>query len=215
MSSILFSGQRAGGKSIVVSSARMGEGKTTLISNLGIAFAEAGRRVVLVDGDLRAPRLHRIYDLGHSTGLQDALRGDVAAEDSELYVHPTWVPNLYVVPAGSGPREPALLLQNGRLKPVLQQMEADFDVVLIDTPPLLHLSDARTIAQFATGVVLVFRAGKAKREIATATLEMLEGDGTPVLGVILNDFNPKSEAMYGYYTDYYQYSGKAAAAERG
>ncbi|MDQ1468846.1 MAG: polysaccharide biosynthesis transport protein [Bryobacterales bacterium] len=216
MSSILFSGQRAGGKSIVVSSARMGEGKTTLISNLGIAFAEAGRRVVLVDGDLRAPRLHRIFNLGKSWGLQDALRGDVDAEDCDLgqFVQPTWVPNLFVVPAGSGPKEPSLLLQNGRLKPVLQRLEAEFDVVLIDTPPLLHLSDARTIAQFATGVVLVFRAGVARREIATATLDMLEGDGTPVLGVILNDFDPKSEAMYGYYTDYYQYSGKAAAAER-
>jgi succinoglycan biosynthesis transport protein ExoP len=216
MSSILFSVQRATGKLIVVSSPRMGEGKTTLISNLGIALAEAGRRVALVDGDLRAPRLHRIFDLGNNSGLQDALRGEldpIACPLGDL-AHPTWVPGLFVVPAGTGAKEPSLLHQNGRLKPVLQRLEDEFDVVLIDTPPLLHLSDARTIGQLSGGIVLVFRAGKATREVATATMELLENDGIPVLGVILNDFDPKKEAMYGYYTDYYQYSSRSSV-ERG
>ena len=212
MSSILFAIQRTGGKPIVVSSPRMGEGKTTLISNLGIALAEAGRRVALVDGDLRAPRLHKIFDLGDNAGLQNALRGEIDSLNCPLgeLAHPTWVPGLFVVPAGTGSKDPSLLHQIGRLNPVLQRLEAEFDVVLIDTPPLLHLSDARTIGQLSGGFVLVFRAGKATREIATSTMELLESDGIPVLGVILNDFDPKREAMYGYYTDYYQYSRTSA-----
>jgi capsular exopolysaccharide synthesis family protein len=213
MSSILFARSSEQRHSILVSSPTMGEGKTTLVSNLGIAMAETGRRVILVDGDLRMPRLHSIFDVGTNCGVKDFLRGDVNAATCpvDLLAQPTMEPNLFVLPAGVGPEDPGELLHSRNLGILLRRLEQEFDIVLIDSPPLLHLADARVIAQLSRGTVLVLRSGVATRDSALAALAVLEGDDAALLGIILNDFDPGQEALYNYYSDYYRYSGKATA----
>jgi succinoglycan biosynthesis transport protein ExoP len=213
MSSILYSSRRARLNSILVSSPTMGEGKTTLVSNLGIAFAEAGQRVILVDADLRRPRLHTIFDTGNSFGMQQALRGenDAATCPLSLLAHETLVPNLFVMPSGSGSEDPSLLLHSANLGVLLKRLQHEFDLVLIDSPPMLHLPDARIIARLTRGMVLVLRAGVATRETAATAAQLLNGDRTPILGLILNDFNPDKESIHGYYRDYYRYRGGVSA----
>lgn len=213
MSSILYSARGADLKSIVVSSPAMGEGKTTVATNLAIAFAEAGLRVLLMDTDLRMPRIHTVFDVGDNIGVQQVLMGndDLATCPLGLLAQETLVPKLYVLPSGTGSEDPAILLHSGRLPKLLQRLEREFNLVLIDSPPMRHLTDARTTARLTTGMVLVLRAGVATRESATEAARLLREDGIPILGVILNDFNPDKEAIHDYYRDYYRYRGKVPA----
>ena len=208
MNSILFHG-RDGGRTagvIVVASPNSGEGKTSLTCNLGIALAETKRRVVVIDGDMRRPRLHHIFDVLNDFGLSDVLADDPDLEKMPLatLVQPSGVPGLSVVASGSkAALNISTLLHGDSLERLLSRLRQEFDIVLIDSPPLLHMSDARVIGRLADGVVLVFRSGYTSLEAAASVQRMLEHDDIRVLGTVLNDFNPAGEAKYGYYKSYY------------
>jgi polysaccharide biosynthesis transport protein len=214
MSSLLFSGVNASDQKIrlLVTSPSVSEGKTTLVSNLGIALAQTKRSVVLIDGDLRRPRLHKIFNLDNSVGLSNVLTGDIDPITCPLdkIVRSTTVPGLYVVPGGPPVDDAASTLFSPHLAPLIDRLQREFAAMLIDSPPMLHLTDARVLARYADGVVLVVRAGATTRDAAMSAQHIFEADGTPIYGTVLNDFDPANDLDLNYYKSYHEYQRQSA-----
>jgi succinoglycan biosynthesis transport protein ExoP len=203
ISSILRPGQNGQGNPpcvLVVTSPGPREGKTTVASNLAIAIAEIGRRVLLIDGDLRRPRLHRIFGVSSDWGLSDVLSADsrLATEPIEQLVCETKISRLALMPSGYGAVNPLKLFYTPRMAELLTRLRSHFEIIIIDTPPIVHLADARVLARLADGVVLVVRAGKTTTESALFAVQSFAEDETRVLGTILNSFDPNSTGPFGY-----------------
>jgi capsular exopolysaccharide synthesis family protein len=203
LTSILFSAQRGTHPRVLaVSSANEGEGKTTVVSNLAIALAQAGQRVLLIDGDMRRPRIHDVFELSNSGGLSEVLAGKVP-----LTIRETRVPSLFMLPAGSS--GDGNLLFKPSLGQLLERLRSEFDMVLIDTPPMLQIPDARVLGRHADAMIMVIRAARTSRDAARQACARLAEDGIPLLGTILTDWNAKIAARYGYngYESKYYYGG--------
>jgi capsular exopolysaccharide synthesis family protein len=212
--SVLLAGESANrAKVYVISSPNLGEGKTTVACNLALALTQANRRILLIDGDLRRPRLHRALGVENKVGLRDVLRGefDVDKQPLSSFYKSTTSPNLCLLPAGLGDEEPSSLLHSPRMASLLRSVSRDFDFVLIDTPPALHMADARILAGLSDGVILVFRARSTGRTTAMQTRDLFLNDRVKVLGTILNDFDPAKEGQRSYYRSYYRYQEDAVS----
>ncbi len=209
LTSILFSGENGSRPRVLVfTSASPTEGKTTVASNLAIAMSEIRRKVLLIDADMRKPRMHEIFDLPNHRGLSTVLQHRTLTEESlEGVVQQTAIPDLYVLP--TGPSAALGLLYSPVLGEMLKRFKKEFDMILIDTPPMLQMPDARVVGRQADAVVMVVRAGQTTRDAAIAARERLSEDGTRVLGTILNDWNPKKSpnGYYGYSNGYGYYRG--------
>jgi succinoglycan biosynthesis transport protein ExoP len=208
LTSILFSGQNGDRPRVIVfTSPNPREGKTTVVSNLGIALAEISQRVLLIDGDLRKPRLPEIFSVPNDSGLTDLLRQKQSLDGQPLdgMVLETGVPGLYLLPSGTKSTGASNLLYSPRMAELLQRLRRDYDAILIDTPPMLQIPDARVLGRLADAVILVIRAAETTRDAAQAARQRFAEDGTPVLGTILNDWNPRYAPGYGYYRYYDRY----------
>jgi succinoglycan biosynthesis transport protein ExoP len=198
------------GQVLVVTSIDVKEGKTTVLSNLGVAAAERKQRVLVIDADLRRPRLHEMVDLPNNWGLVDVLQcSDLAelAENSSLeaLVRPTRIPGLCALPSGRVDGASHGLLYSSDLGSLLQRFRREFDLVLIDTPPMMLYSDVRLLGRMSDGVVMVIRANTKRRdELKEAYLRFMH-DRIPVLGTILNDWkmDPSQTRAYGRYQKHY------------
>ncbi len=211
LTSILLPSMHAEGpRVLVLTSPDAGAGKTTVTSNLGMATAEIGRRVLLVDADLRRPRLHRLFEIPNSFGLTDILRITTPLENIPVdqLVRQTKIPGLYVVPSGPTTDGLSSLLYSPRLTEFLQRVAKEFDLVLIDAPPMLHFADARVLGRHSDGVILVLRSGQTKRDAAMLARQRFHEDGTCVLGTILNSWDLKNfRSPYATaYSDAYKYN---------
>ncbi len=197
--SIQFAGLDHKCRTIVVTSSSPGEGKSTTVANFGVVTAQTGQRVCLVDSDLRRPTLHRIFGLGNARGLTSALLDAVPFAEM---AQPTAVPNLFVLTSGPLPPNPAELVGSNRMRESLEAAGAEFDLVMLDSPPVVSVADAIALTAFTDGVVLVVQAGKVPYDVirrATAQIEAVKGR---ILGVVMNSVNLKRD---GYYYDYYRY----------
>jgi capsular exopolysaccharide synthesis family protein len=185
---------------LLVTSPSPQEGKSTIITNLAIALAEINQRVLLIDGDLRRPRLHTIFDQANTWGLTDLLRETTPCDEyqPEALARKTHIPRLYLLPSGPGSVNLSRLLHSPRLTELLGRLRMEFDAILIDSPPVLRAADARVLSRAVDAVILVVRAGQTSREAAAIALDRFEGDGLPVLGTVLNDWNPRVTG-YGAY----------------
>jgi succinoglycan biosynthesis transport protein ExoP len=216
--SILLSNANKRSRSYVVSSPNAGEGKTTIVSNLGVALSKSKLRVVVVDGDLRRPNLHRAFGMSNGYGLRNILRGELDIERSktDALVLSTALPNISIIPAGEGSEDSVELLHSSYFSSLLTRLTRDFDVVLIDAPPILHMADARILAKQSDGAILIFRAGATTREQAASARDLIDNDGVRLVGTILNDFDPNRAGQRNYYSSYYRYQqdtpDKAVAA---
>lgn len=203
MTNLMYSASRPGLKVVVVTSASANEGKTTTVSNLAVAFAQQGRRVVLIDADLRRARVHDVFGLGLAPGLTDVLVGNATLEQS---LRPSGIAGLSVIPAGTLPPNPLEFLGGERMHDLLGTLRERFDVVLIDTPPVLVTADAALMGVQADGVVLVVRAGRSERAAARHAVEQIVHLGGRMLGAVLNDPDARTPG-YGRYGDsYYGYN---------
>jgi len=203
--SILSAGQNGSHPRILlVTSSRAMEGKTTAVSNLGVALAEISGKVLLIDGDMRRPRLHKVFDQANSWGLSDLLREKNAIEDLPLdvLVKKTAVPHLYLLPSGAGADNIFSLLCSSRMARLFPRFRAEFDYVLVDAPPCLEFADARIMARYTEKALVVVRANYTDRQTALAAVQRLVLDGIPVMGVILNRLDPARSDIYGYPTCY-------------
>jgi capsular exopolysaccharide synthesis family protein len=197
--SIQFAGLDHKCRTILVTSSSPGEGKSTTVANFGVVMAQTGQRVCLIDSDLRRPTLHRVFGLSNSKGLTTALLeglpfGQVAQATS--------VPNLFVLTSGPVPPNPAELVGSNRMRESLEAAVDDFDMILLDSPPLVSVSDAVALSSFTDGVVLVVQTGKVPHEVIRRAANQLHAVKGRILGVVMNAVNLKRD---GYYYDYYRY----------
>jgi receptor protein-tyrosine kinase len=200
LTSILAANSKGRPRVILITSAGHGEGKSSTVSNLGIALAEINQRVLLIDADLRKPRLHDIFNLPNTWGLSDLLREKSSLADCplEALARKTEIDNLYVLPSGPGTVSITNLLYSTRMADLVKRVRMDFDVTIIDTPPMSYLSDARVLGQLADAAILVIRAARTTRDEARAAKQRLVDDNIRVLGTILNAWEPKAKSRYGY-----------------
>lgn len=186
--------------SVVVSSAVAGEGKTATAANLAVVLAQMGRRVVLVDADLRRSRQHRVFRVSEKLGLVNVLTGEVPPERALV---PTDVPGLVVVPAGPQPPNPAELLCSSLMADFLTSLRSQFDMVVLDSPPILPVTDPSVLAAYCDGLLWCVGAGHVLREELRAARHRLQVAGVRVLGLIFNRFQPQSSRYGGYSGSYY------------
>ncbi len=188
-------------KTLLVASAGPAEGKTTACCCIAVAMAQAGQKVVLIDCDLRKPRLHHIFGKGMEIGVTSALLDDSVVDDESALR--TEVENLYVIPAGPIPPNPAELLHSDRFKALLRKLQGRFDRVLIDSPPLLAVTDGTVLSTLVDGTVLVVRASVTTRDFARHGIRALYDVGGKTVGVVLNAVNLNRQEYGGY--RYYGY----------
>jgi non-specific protein-tyrosine kinase len=190
-------------KSLVVTSPNPMEGKSTTLANLGVVVAQSGKKVILVDSDLRRPMLHKIFQVPNREGLTGALLQDEPLLDGEL--QDTGVDNLRVLTSGPLPPNPSELLGSQRMHHLIERLEGQADVVLFDTPPALPVTDAAVLAVQTDGVLMVADAGKTRRMVARQAVESLRNVGANLLGVVVNRLSARGSGGY-YYYHYYYYS---------
>ncbi|HXE13953.1 MAG TPA: polysaccharide biosynthesis tyrosine autokinase [Bryobacteraceae bacterium] len=206
VTSILLAGRsESGQRVIVVTSAHPQAGKTTAVFSLGLGLAESGRKVLLIDGDLRRPRLGQIFGVQDSDGLSNILTSDAKDNDVKNLVRPTGIPGLSILPSGAMPQNVARALHSMRLDDVLKLMREEYDFVLVDSPPMIPLTDARLLGQHADGVILICRSGQTTMDQLVTTRRRLAEDGIHVMGTILNDWNAYSEDP-SYLNSYAEYA---------
>lgn len=183
---------------ILVTSAVPAEGKTTVACSIAIALAQGGQRVCLIDCDLRRPRLHRIFDRAGDAGLTNALVGEATIDEIAL---PSIVPNLFTIPAGPIPPNPADMLHSERFKNLLAELAGRFDRIVIDSPPLAAVTDSAIIAKLVDGTVFVVRAFRTPVSISQHGLRALTDVDANVIGCVLNavDYRKASSHYYQYY----------------
>jgi capsular exopolysaccharide synthesis family protein len=207
--SVLFASAQRGLKTLMVTSPTAGEGKTTTASNLAVVLADAGKRVILVSSDLRKPRVHRFFGLSNEKGLSTVLVGEV--KPWEAMADPGRG-HLRVLTSGPVPAHPAELLQSEQMGELIEELREVADFVILDTAPVLLVADALAIAPLADGVLLIVDAENTHRGAVIQAREQLEQVGAPLIGAVLNNFDPSKarSPYYGYYGSYwhrYRYSG--------
>jgi protein-tyrosine kinase len=192
-------------KTIIVTSAGPGEGKTTTVINLAIAMAQSGSKVLLIDGDLRKPALHRIFSIPNEPGLTYVL---VSGLDYKGGVSPTYIEGLEILPVGIIPPNPSELLASNKMKQLLNEVRRDYDFVLMDTSPAAIVTDACILSTMVDGTILVCASGQAPIDGAKRAKELLENVNANIIGVVLNKIptNQKGYSQYYYYYQYYEES---------
>jgi capsular exopolysaccharide synthesis family protein len=202
-------------KTILVTSPAPGDGKTTLASNLAVAMAQAGNRIILIDADFRKPMQHKIFQLTKGIGMSSVLAGTMTLEEA---IQETVVPNLSVLPCGPIPANPSEILNSQAFADVLDHLVEAYDHVIIDSPPVLPVTDARILAAGADATILAVRAEKSTRKGSVYARDTLASVGARLLGVVVNDV-PRRKGIYGYYYSdsylyQYGYGNNAAKASR-
>jgi capsular exopolysaccharide synthesis family protein len=187
-------------RSLLVTSAAPGEGKTTTASNLASAHAEQGKPTLLIDGDLRRPSVHRNFNIPSVVGLSNVLMGEIGWRDTLVNIE--GIPNLSVLPAGPPSRRAADLVGVG-LAQLLEEAAAEFDLVVLDAPPLLGFAEPLQMATAVDGVLVVARAGQTSRKAVASVLGTLNRLRAKVVGIVLNEVHKELSDSY-YYYDYYR-----------
>ncbi len=188
--------------SITVVSGGAGEGKSTTLVNLAYICAQGGYTTLMIDADLRRPRLHTFFDINNSVGLTNYLTTDLLLEDVILQ---TPVDNLYFMPSGILPADAAGILNSRRMSELIQDVKQRFDLVLVDSPPILGVSDASVLASEVDLTMIVVQHRKLPRNMLIRVKQAVENVGGHVIGVVLNNVDVRSDNQYQYYTSYYTY----------
>jgi tyrosine-protein kinase Etk/Wzc len=198
----------------MITGASPGVGKTFVTANLGVVLAQAGKRVVVIDGDLRKSYLHTYFGAASRPGLSDYLAGD--KEAAQKLVRRSSIPGLDFIPRGEAPPNPSELLLQPRLQALLEKLDRNYDYVLIDSPPVLAVTDAAIIGNAAGSTLLVARFGVNTVREMDLCRRRLARDGVVVRGCIFNALERRAGNTYGYYAYYqYRYGEAAGAARRG
>ncbi len=199
---VLLSSAERPPRLLLVTSGQPADGKTATAINLAVALAQRGGKVVLVEADLRKPSAHKVLHVDAKHGLSLYLSG---TQERNGLVVPTAVSNLFFIPAGPVPPNPAELLSSARMKQLLGELSKEYDHIILDSPPLLSITDATVLSVMVDGVVLVVRFGKTTREVLRHMRQMLHNVNARVLGVVLNGVALNSVDYYYYYYSYYGY----------
>src|SRR5262249_22811052 len=198
--SVLLSSAGGPPRSLMFTSGQPGEGKTTTAINTGISLAQLGSSVLIIDADLRKPGTHKVFGIPHDKGLSTYLSGENVPLEDIIQKLP--VRNLSLMPCGPIPPNPAELVSSDKMREMMRVLSERFDHVLVDSPPLMHVTDPVILSTLVDGVILVIHGGKSTREVVRRARLELSSVGAKVLGVVLNNLDLKREG----YDDYYYYS---------
>ncbi|MFJ7847244.1 CpsD/CapB family tyrosine-protein kinase [Peribacillus sp. NPDC097206] len=182
-------------RSILVTSSSPSEGKSTTVGNLAVVFAQQGKKVLLVDTDLRRPTMQFAFDITNNTGLTNVLMKQTSLMKA---VYRADEENLYVLPSGPIPPNPAELLASKAMDELVEQMYGQFDIVLFDSPPILAVTDAQILANRCDGTILVVRSAKSDKDEMRKAKELLDSVNANVLGAVLNRKKLKKQQYYYY-----------------
>ena len=196
---VIFSSADEGARAVVVTSTAPGEGKTLVSTNLAVALAQADQRTLVIDGDMRRPRVHGVFRRQQEPGLSNVLVGTARMSDA---VRMTQIPNLYVLPSGHIPPNPAELLGSTRYLEALDELRQQFDWIIIDAPPVMAVTDAAILSNSATGVVFVVGAEMTSKRNAISAVEHLAQARAKFIGAVLNRVDLKRHSYY--YAPYYR-----------
>lgn len=205
---IMLSVMKKGCKIIVVSSSMANEGKTTTTTNLAISISQADQRVLLIDGDLRKPKVHHYFSIPNAPGLTNylgAAANSRSAQKVDLFsiIHPTEYKNLSVIASGSIPPNPAEVLGSEMMSEFIKEVSQHFDYIIIDTPPINVVSDALPVIRESDGVVMVVRSNSSTHPELQKALDSLKFIDAKILGFVVN-YESENRSKYGYYK--YNYS---------
>ena len=194
---LLMAPELVDGRTLLITSAEPGEGKTVAVANIGVSLARLKQRVLLIDADMRHPRLHQLFGEDQGPGLANVLTGKTSSHD----VRATKIPGLWLMPAGRFSRNPADLLGSERFEKLIAYLRQQFDWIVIDSPPALAVTDAALISQVASGVLVVVDCSRTSREVASAAVERLEAVRAPLVGAMLNRvvFDDHDDSYLPYY----------------
>ena len=192
---VQFTGVDSETKKIMVTSSGPGEGKSHTVANLAVSMAQSGKSVLVVDADMRNPTQHKLFGIDNSHGLSVAL---VQEEHYSRNIRGTSVPGVKVFTAGPIPPNPAELVGSKRMKRLIHEVSEQFDMVLIDTPPVIAVTDASILAQQVDGVILVLASGEVNKDFAQKAKEQLDKVGAKILGAVLNKVEIKTSEYYYY-----------------
>lgn len=187
-------------KTVLVTSGQPGEGKTTTVVNTAISLAQLGASVLIIDCDLRKPATHKIFGIDHTKGLSTYLSRDMEIDG---LIHKLQIPNLSLLPCGPIPPNPAELISSERMKNLLLLLAERYDHVLIDSPPLIHVTDPVILSSLVDGVILVVHGGKSSRAVVQRARQELSSVGAKVFGVVLNNVDMRREGYDEYYYQRY------------
>lgn len=207
---IMFSVIKKGCKIIVISSSMPNEGKTTTTVNLAVTISQADQRVLLIDGDLRKPKIHQYFGLPNAPGLTNYLSDTISGKKTaDIFgiIHPTQHENLSVICSGSIPPNPAELLGSDFMSEFLEEASRDFDYIIIDTPPVNVVSDSFPLIRESDGVVLVVRSNQSTHPELQKALSALEFIDAKILGFVVNFVESKGSKYQGGYSSYGSYGG--------
>jgi polysaccharide biosynthesis transport protein len=198
--SLLLSSAGHPPKTILVTSGRPGEGKTTTAVNTAISLAQLGASVLIIDCDLRRPKVHKVFGVNHLHGLSTYLSRDV---EIESLVQPLPIPNLSLLPCGPIPPNPAELISSEKMRDMMDLLTQRYDHIVIDSPPLINVTDPVILSTMVDGVIMVVHAGKSTRDVVRRASQELTGIGAKVFGVVLNNVNLQREGYDEYYYQRY------------
>lgn len=197
-------------QTIALTSCTPNEGKSTIIANLAVVLTQAGKSVLLIDCDMRNPTVHKNFNLSNKVGLSSCISMGTALSDA---VQKTSIEGLYALTGGVIPPNPSELLGSEQMKNVLQRAKEQYDYVLIDTPPVMPVTDALIVSRFVDGMILVIASAEVKVEMARDVKNQLVNAGANILGVVLNKVRSEHHGYgYGYY---YYYGSKEASNGEG
>ena len=201
--SILLSTAGHAPKSLLITSSLPSEGKTTTATNTAISLAQTGAKVLIIDADMRRPRLHSVFKISNAEGLSTVLASDLSEEEILDVVQYEESANLYLMPSGPVPPNPAELIGSEQMANLLKTLQNTFTHVVVDSPPIASFTDGVLIASMVDGVILVVNSGKSSRQVVRRSRQLLQDIGAKIFGVVLNNVNLRSQDNYYYYQSYY------------
>lgn len=204
--SILLSTAGHAPKSLLVSSSLPSEGKSTIATNTAISLAQTGKKVLIIDADMRRPRLHSIFNMKNGEGLSSLLASEIDDAEIASSIKQDDRSKLFVMTSGPIPPNPAELIGSEQMLKLLRLLQSKFDHIVVDSPPIASFTDGVLIASMVDGVILVVHAGRSSRQVVRRSRQMLQEIGAKIFGVVLNNVNLNNKDNYYYYQSYYHRS---------